>query len=76
MVSPGKRMGASACSVFLFQKCCRFLAVMPLHKIIIDTERAVFKAASPAKPVVNLVLCNKIFFLHFHMVRYRECFLL
>ena len=30
------------------------------------------KAAPAAEPVVNLVLCNKIFFLHFHMVRYRK----
>ena len=75
VVSSRKRMGAAAYSIFLFQKSRRFLAVMPLHEIIIDTERAMLKSASPSDPVVYLVLGDEVLFFYFHMVRYGESFL-
>ena len=45
---------------------------MPLLKIIIDSERAMCKPASPSKPVVYLILCDKILFLNLHIISSRK----
>ena len=53
-------MGLSTCPILVFQKCNRLFGIMSLLEIFINTERTVLKAASPAKPTVNLIHCYKI----------------
>ena len=46
---------------------------MPFLKIIIDAESPMFKTTSLTKPVVNLILRDKILVLNFHMFSSRKC---
>ena len=46
---------------------------MPFHEIIINAERPMRKTASPAKPVVYLILRDKILVFNFHMFSSRKC---
>ena len=66
-----KCRSSTADTVFIFQKFNSLFTVMPLHKILIDAESAMFITAPPAKTVVYLVLCNKILFLYLHAFRKR-----
>ena len=50
---------------------CLF-TIMNFLKLIIDSERAMCKPASPSKPVVYLILCDKILFLNFHIISSRK----
>jgi len=61
--------GTTANAIFIFQKCNRFLLVMSFHEILIDAESTMLITASPAKCIVNLILCNKIFLCYFHSIR-------
>ena len=45
---------------------------MSLHEILIDTEFSMFNPASACQPVINLILCDKIFCPDFHSILYRK----
>jgi len=62
----------TANAIFIFQKSNCFFPVMSFHEILINAESSMLIAASPAKCIVDFILCNKIFLLHFHRIRQRN----
>ena len=70
-IAPDQCVGTAACTIFIFKEGYIFLPVMPLHKILIDAELSMMKAAPSGQPGVYLILCDKILLQNLHTVLYR-----
>ena len=61
--------GTTTNAIFIFQKSNCFFLVMSFHEILINAESSMLIAASPAKCIVNFILCDKIFLCYLHRIR-------